>query len=108
MIILLLHFECMNILYQKCEYIVCTNSYVDYKDLIILLESHLFFKSDNGFSCVPSISCLDLVASFVVCIFHCELFLFGRVCHPFVSFFYLEAVDSFVLLTVLLSLGGTI
>jgi hypothetical protein len=65
MIILLLHFECMNILYQKCEYFVCTNSYVDYIDLIILLESHLLFNSDNGLSCVPSISCLDLVASLI-------------------------------------------
>jgi hypothetical protein len=38
--ILLLELECMNILFQKCEYIVCTNSYLDYTDLIILLESH--------------------------------------------------------------------
>ncbi len=45
---------------------------------------------------------------FVVCIFHGKLFLFGQVCHPFVSFFYLEAVDPFVLLTILFSLGGTI
>jgi hypothetical protein len=65
MIILLLHFECMNILFQESEYIVCTNSYLEYKDLIILLESHLFFKSDSGLSCVPSISCLDLGASLI-------------------------------------------
>ncbi len=45
---------------------------------------------------------------FVVCIFHCELFLFGQVCHPFVSFFYLEAVDPLMLFTILLSLSGTI
>ncbi len=75
--ILLLEFECMNILFQECEYIVCTNSYVDYTDLIILLESHLFFKSDNGFSCIPSISCLDLGASLIWILPH----LCGRCVH---------------------------
>ncbi len=62
--ILLLEYEWMNILFQECKYI-CTNSYVDYTDLIILLESHLFFKPYNGLSSVPSISCLDLVASLI-------------------------------------------
>ncbi len=63
--ILLLVFECINNLFQECEYIVCISSYIDYKDLIILLESHLFFKSDSELSCVPSISCLDLGASLI-------------------------------------------
>jgi hypothetical protein len=39
----------MNILFQKCKYIVCTNSYLDYKDMIILLESHLFLIQIMGF-----------------------------------------------------------
>ena len=32
----------MNMLFQVCDYNVCINSYLDYKYLIILVESHLF------------------------------------------------------------------